>query len=78
MLRLQPLPFNSFVAFAVLPIERVVRGRNAVGLGIRMVIRDDIDRSQSARSKTATRTGNAPAGESLVQQPLKRRKQLIG
>jgi hypothetical protein len=76
--RLQSLPFNAFAAFAVLPIKRVVSGRDAVGLGIRMVIRDHIDRSESARSETAIGTCSAPASESLVQQPLKRRTQLIG
>ena len=75
----QSLLFNLFAAFAVLlAIERVVSGRNAVGLGIRMVVRDHIDRSESARSQTAIGTRSAPTSESLVQQPLKRRTQLIG
>jgi hypothetical protein len=78
MSRLQPLPFDLFTAFAVLPIERVVSGRNALGLGIRMVIRDDIDRSESPRSQTTIGTRSTPASEGLVQQPLKRRTQLIG
>ena len=74
----QSLLFNLFAAFAVLAIERVVSGRNAVGLGIRMVVRDHIDRSESARSQAAIGMRSAPTSEGLVQQRLKRRTQLIG
>jgi hypothetical protein len=64
-------------AVAVLAIERVIRRSNALSLRVRMVIRDYIYGSASARPQTATARRGASTSEGEIKQTLKRRAQLI-
>jgi len=61
----------------VLAIKGVICCRDAVGLGIRMVICNDVDGRTSRCPQTATARRGASASEGEVEQPLKRRTKLF-
>ncbi len=65
-------------AVAVFAIKGVIRRRNAVGLRIRMVIRDDIEGRASRLPYTATARRRASTSEGEIEQPLTRHAQIIG
>jgi hypothetical protein len=58
-------------------IEGVIRRHNALSLRVRMVMRDDINGRASVRPQTSMARRGTSTSEGDVEQPQKRRAQLI-